>query len=614
MNSLTGKVARGIHERIRLVLMVFNVGIATLDGNVEVGSSRRESNMSWISPTGLRRGCVGLVMALMAPTAHSKVPDGLLLDSSHGGAWPWASRAWLLEDDAVAPPAAWPLVRRSWVEGPSTPMLEARLAARPLAPEGAPWLRLDADSLRAWAGLRLEHARWRQADDGERRLREDGNGLDLEAAWGSRAGFWLHMRDAGITGDLDAVTHLLFQDDQLWLWRTVESDGSLTHDEQRAGAVLELGRGRARVAVLRDGLRWGSGLLRTTLLRGDRAPAWSQFLVQLELGPLRFSQSIGELSSGLRDSVNVRRDESGLVKWPWREKWLAAHRLEWCATWGSLALTELWVMGDRRPAPGAWLPSGFYWSEQHASGDRDNVLLGMDGRWRLPAVVPGHWSLHGELTLDDYSLSGLGGDEEGQRSAWLAGVTGCPLPVEDGHMRLGSWRLPGLSWWTLELTQVRPYVYGHFYAVNRLDHGGHSLGATEHPNSRALDAQWLHELGLPHLTRGSLELRGAAALGLTGSWLTHGANPPDRNVGGNRMLPHREGLDPPTAPFLDGLKERRRMLRAQGDLDWSVFWRGRLAGHLSLAAGSSWLLDEPAAVGEGSSRSLDGRLTWTSPF
>ncbi len=570
--------------------------------------------MQTFPPVHVRRIWVGLILALAPLSAHAEAADGLLLDSAHGGVWPWAARSWLLQDTAVAPPAAWPLPRRTWQASPSTPMLEFHAAARPLRRDASPWLRLEADSLRAWVGPRLEHARWRQSGDGERSLREDGNGLDLEAAWGSRAGFWLHMRDAGLTGDLQVVAHPLFTEDEAWLWREVQADGSLTHDEQRAGAVLEVGRGRARVAVLRDGLRWGSGLLRTTLLQGDRAPAWSQCLVQLELGPLRFSQSIGELSSGLRDSLHAYRDEGGLVKWPWREKWLAAHRLEWCASWGSLALTELWVMGDRRPGPGAWLPSGFYWSEQHASGDRDNVLLGLDGRWRLPAPLPGRWSLHGELTLDDYSLSGLGGDEEGQRSAWLAGVTGCPLPVEDGGMRLGSWRLPGLSWWTLELTQVRPYVYGHFHAVNRLDHGGHSLGATEHPNSRVLDAQWLHELPLPTLKGGRLGLQGAGTLSLTGSWLTHGANPPGRNVGGDRRLPHRDGLDASSAPFLDGLKEQRRLLRAECKLDWSVGWKGRLAGFLSVSGASSWLLDEPAGGGRSASRSLDGRLAWTSPF
>lgn len=565
---------------------------------------------------GMAGLALGLVLTGSPRPAGASPSDGHLLESVHGGAWPWAARGWLLADSGRATPSAWPRPRREWSQQPGSPMLRALRAARPLADDGPAWLGLEDDSLRAWVGPRLEHARWRRDAGGGDGLREDANGLDLEALWGSRTGFWLHMRDAGLSGDLADVDHPLFREDEAWLWREVQADGSLTHDEQRAGAVLELGsgRGRARLAVLRDGLRWGSGILRTTLLQGDRAPAWSQALVQLDLGPLRFSQSVGELSSGLRDSLRATREEGGLVKWPWREKWLAAHRLEWCDTWGSLALSEVWVMGDRRPGPGAWLPSGFYWSEQHASGDRDNVLLGLDGRMRLPAWLPGRWSLQGELTLDDYSLSELGSDAEGQRSAWLAGVTGCPLPVEDGAMRLGSWLLPGISWWTVEWTQVRPYMYGHFYGVNRLDHGGHSLGATEHPNTRVLDAQWLHEAPLPVLRAGRLELAGAGALGLTGSWTVHGANPPDRNVGGDRLLPHREGLDAPEAPFLDGLRESSRLLRLEGELAWRVLWKDRLAGHLSLAAGAAWLREESEADGRRSSRALDGRLSWRSPF
>lgn len=544
--------------------------------------------------------------------------DQPVLDGPRTAAFASASRSWLLEPAASPLPAAWPLPRRAWLEAPRTPSLDWLRASRPLAGEAKAWPSLCRDSLQVALGLRLEQHSWRLQQDSTGSLREMANGLDLELSWSRHGAAWLHVRDAGLEGG-EAWTRLkVFQERESWLWSEVQVDASLTHDEQRTGVVLEspLGGGRVRLALLRDHLRWGSGLLRTTLLQGNRSPAWSQVLLQAEWGPLHFSQSVGELFSGEPDSSRLQRDESGLAKLPWREKWLAAHRVEWTAPWGGLGFSELWVIGDRRPGPGACLPAGLYWSEQHAQGDRDNVLLGLDGRLRLPAALPGAWELHAELTLDDYTLGDLGSEEEGQRSAWLAGVSGCPLPVEPGQaaMSLGSLRLPGLSWLTVEWSAVRPYMYGHFYDANRFDHGGLSLGATPQPNTRVLDWEWRHESATPGLRAGSLHLSGLGVLRLAGSRLVHGANPPGENVGGDRLLPHRDGLDASHAPLLAGLREEEDWLRGGLELAWRVEWREHLLGSLWLEAGLAHLQQRTENEATVTSRNLDWGLSWRSSF
>lgn len=543
--------------------------------------------------------------------------DGPVLDGPRSPVFAAAARSWLLDRQASAPPAAWPLERRSWLRAPTTPTLRWLADSRPLADGQRPWLGLQQDSLRAVAGLRLEQHSWSFRQDSTGTLSEAANGLDVELSWGSRGAAWLHIRDAGVSGDQAWSAHPLFQERDTWCWNEVQADGSLTHDEQRAGAVVELplGSGRVQLALVRDHLRWGSGLLRTTLLQGNRTPSWSQFLLQAQWGNVHYSQSIGELFSGEVDSALARRDESGLLKLPWREKWLAAHRLEWCASWGGLGLTEMLVIGDRRPGPGALLPTGLFWSEQHASGDRDNVLMALDGRLRLPAALPGAWEIHGELTLDDYSLSSLGGREEGQRTAWLAGLSGCPLPVESGAaMRLGSLLVPGLSWLSVDWTQVRPYTYGHFYDANRYDHGGQSLGATEHPNSRVLDWEWRHEALGPRLAAGGLEAASLWTLRLQGSRLEHGANPAGINVGGDRLLPHRDRLDPAEAEFLAGIRETEHWLQLGLESAWRVDWRRRPLGSLLLGIGFSRLTQEREAEATRESRALDWSLAWRSPF
>ena len=68
---------------------------------------------------------------------------------------------------------------------------------------------------------------------------------------------------------------------------------------------------------------------------------------------------------------------------------MIAHRLGWSNRHLSLGLGEMILMGDEGIGLGYLNPVNFYWSEQHARGDRENTLLLFDARLRVPSFVPG---------------------------------------------------------------------------------------------------------------------------------------------------------------------------------------------------------------------------------
>lgn len=535
---------------------------------------------------------------LLTPAESS----GLLLDSPLGTLRHSAARAWLLGDVAPAA-AAWPLPREDWQSLPVTPRLE--YSGRQANADTTALLRWSEGDLRIGLTPRAEVARYLGPDG--LGTNEAANGIDFEAEWAHRFAFWLHFRDAGHDGDLDLLEEPVFQADRNWLWTEI-NDGTLTHDEQRAGATLKLAltaSSTVRFSLLRDHLRWGPGLLRTTGIQGDEAPGWPMFLLELEHGALSFLQTVGELHSmeWLDDSYPV--EAGGRIRRELRQKWLIAHRLEWRARWGSLAAGESVILGDRRPGPGYLIPAALIWSEQHASGDRDNTMLFLDGRLRLPRALPGSWMAYAELNVDDYSLGDLGEELEGQRLSSLIGISGCPLPMVEGRaMQLASLEIPGISWLTLEHARQRPYAGGHFHAVNRFDHGGQSLAAFEHPNSRSLEWEWRHEMLLPTLRLGILSLEPLLEWSLFGSHLVHGANPDDENAGGDRYLPHRPE-DGQAAPFLGGVLELQDQREVQAALSSRLGWRQRALGQLELGVG--W-----TRLNRQNMRSVS--LAWKMPF
>ena len=179
-------------------------------------------------------------------------------------------------------------------------------------------------------------------------------------------------------------------------------------------------------------------------------------------------------------------------------------------------------------------------------------------------------------------------------------------------MQVGSITLPGVLWMTLEHARQRPFFGGHFFSVNRYDHGGQSLTAFDHPNSRALDWELRHEVLLPEVKAFTLQLMPVLEWSLTGSHLVHGANPEGLNDGGDRFTPHAES-EAQEAPFLAGDLEVMDHRGLSLKVDTMLTRKGRTLGSLLLEVyhGS---LDEHSQAGSESHELTGWQLAWRMPF
>ncbi len=582
--------------------MVFKVGFATLPRNASTPPGGHLSTWS----ASLRFSfALALTTSQLAFSQQRLLP----LDSPLGGLRPAASRAWLLDRACPPPPAAWPLDRAAWLNLPATPRLAFhRAQARP---EESALLQWRGPDLQVGAGVRAEATAWRRQDGV--RLDEMGNGLDVEGSWGKSFAFWAHVRDLGLQSEKNLRDKSLHPASSTWLWFDA-TDSSLTHDEARTGLAFAspVGKqGRLHLAMSREHLRWGSGLLRTAGIQGNATANWPMLLLSFQQGGLAYTQQVGQLFSGEWVTGADSLEAGDRVRRHAREKWLVAHRLEWRAPWGSVAASEAVVLGDRRPDLGYMAPVGLVWSEQHALWDQDNSLFFLDARLRVPSPLPGAWMIYGDLLLDDYSFSDLGKDLEGQRVASLLGISGCPLPSSSpGRMRLGKLELPGISWFTVEMGRQRPFVGGHFYRINRFEQNGRSLALFPEPNTRALEWEWRHEATIPPLTLGKLKLDGLVELRVEGGHLVHGANTDSLNVGGSRLQPHEEWMSQ-EAPFLAGdlqVQDRRAWAL---DLSFQVGWKERSLGHVQLGYADEVLTCRPDSLAQGW-RSVS--LAWRMPL
>ncbi len=405
---------------------------------------------------------------------------------------------------------------------------------------------------------------WRLQGSGQS-LSEAGNGLKVQARWWKHWSLDMDFRDASLEGPLADRWHPGYQRDRDWLWAQVDPAGSsLTHDETRASLRYRrpMGeRGDLGVLIGREQPVWGSALLTGLLLRGDQAPPMNLFQIDAGGTRLRARFLLAELESRLIDSLRIQEDPVRSRK-PWREKWLAGHRLELSLGAWEFAFSELLILGDEKPGLGVLNPVNFYWSEQHAAGDRDNTLLFFDVSRSLPQWLPGRGRIYGELGVDDYTLGDFGSQAEGQKTAMLAGLAWSPKGLAPGNPWLEGWT------GTLEMRRIRPWYGSHFYLANVYSHGEQPLAGAR-PNSRMLDWEIARSQLLPAIgPRKGLRL-GVSDLRLSwrGGHHLHGRNPAGENIGGELMLGHREGIDPTEVPLLAGELETRDLRR------WTLEWR-----------------------------------------
>ena len=251
----------------------------------------------------------------------------------------------------------------------------------------------------------------------------------------------------------------------------------------------------------------------------------------------------------LTDSYQV----NGVERQLFARKYLAAHRLEIAAaSWLNLAIHETVIYGERGVELAYLNPIMFYRSAEHFLGDRDNATMGADLEIR-PA--PGIRA-YAELFVDDIAIARLGQSWYGNKTAWLVG---CHLTDPLGLPR---------SDWRLEYVRVDPYVYSHTFPINVYKNYNTVLGHWAGPNAEVLRAEWLFW--------GSRSWQ----LLLSAERYRHGANLPERNVGGDidRAFHVRDNQ---TVHFLDGIAEQRTTIELESHYELFRNLRVKLALQMS---------------------------------
>ena len=360
------------------------------------------------------------------------------------------------------------------------------------------------------------------------RVYQNTTGFTVWGTLGSRLGFFLDARDTREWGTRD------YPHGARLTWeRFGHAAGYGTHvyhDETIAYLLLNLPY--VEVELGKNNNRWGAG--RTgALALSDYATSYDQIKLSSHFWRARFTYVHGFL----RQYPPITEREyvvNGVTRRIFSNKFLAAHRFEvrpW--RWLQIGVHETVIYGERGVELAYLNPINFYRSAEHFLGDRDNAMMGLDLELRPRRGI----RLYAELLLDDFSVSRLGDNWYGNKTAWLAGAhLTNPLGIRNSD-------------WRFEVVHIEPYVYSHTFPINRYENYGSALGHWAGPNSQVIFGEWLYWLN----RRWQFRLQAIHHL--------HGANPADRNVGGDADRPFVPG-DAQTVTFLDGVREERSTLGA----------------------------------------------------
>ncbi len=350
---------------------------------------------------------------------------------------------------------------------------------------------------------------------GRERVFEDTNGFVLWGSVGRHLGVFVDVRDSrqwGTRSYPPAGTN--YSQDRLGF---VRSGGSFAdHDETSASLVFSWSF--LTLQYGKDSNRWGPGR-RGQLGLSDRATSYD--LVKIQFAGRRI-----KLTSML---AWLQHYSPQFFYGGHQEKAMAAHRLEFSlSSKCHLAVYETVVFAGRRVEPAYLNPVMFFRSAEHYLGDPDNATMGLDAEVR---VLP-KTRLYGEVFIDDLSTGKLGTGFYGNKTAFLLGAHLVdPCGLSDVDVRV-------------EYARVRPFTYSHAQQVTSYVHYTTCLGHWIGPNA---DDLYLEAIYRPSFW---WELRA------WGELYRHGANPVDKNVGGDLRVPHEFPRDPEYVEFLAGVRER----------------------------------------------------------
>ena len=263
----------------------------------------------------------------------------------------------------------------------------------------------------------------------------------------------------------ETVTFLdLFVKNRGWGWTNLNDDASELYFD-RADALIAFQQRGFSVAASKEANAWGPGE-REHLFLSSHATSYNQVRLAFDWGPVSLVSFTGGLHSGEKEAESLISDPGADPKDRYRQKYIAAHRLEFnIAGRHHIAFQEGVIYADKGVQLGYAIPFNFFWSEQHYEGDRDNVIMGADGHLTVTEGL----ILYGEVLLDDLSVRKLT-DFRRTKSAYTLGARFYPSFWEDSRF-------------SLAYTRINPLVYTHRYNIDNYTHYNTILGNALGPNS-----------------------------------------------------------------------------------------------------------------------------------
>ena len=233
---------------------------------------------------------------------------------------------------------------------------------------------------------------------------------------------------------------------------------------------------------------------------------------------------LGEIKQYPQISKIVYEEQVGRNHFVPAQKYITAHRVEIDFLENlSVGLYEAVIFGDRFDFSYA-NPVTFLRGAEHYNIDHDNAALGADFRF-----IHSRASVYGDFFIDDITTKKIGTDWFGNKFGMQVGLYAVePFGLEGFDTRM-------------EYTRIKPWVYTHKYPINTYTHYGDGLGYFSGPNSDVFFVEMRKRF-----TR-------KIETGFIFTKQRHGANFPDRNIGGDIS----QGWQPEgttSSRFLDGIR------------------------------------------------------------
>jgi hypothetical protein len=315
-----------------------------------------------------------------------------------------------------------------------------------------------------------------------------GSGVD------NRFGYYFRFVDNTERGNAPYTQRSNLLEDK-WGYVGPLQGGKETYYDQTE-AYLTAGWRYVDVTFGKDHVAWGPGLNDNLLLSGN-SPSFDQLRLRVKpSNVLILNYLVGRLHSWPEIVDSMYQTSEGWMRFALEPKWLAAHRLDYFPReWLDLSISEAIVWGERGLDPAYLNPLNFMYSAQHDNGDRDNVMMSADFSARL-------WNsgkLYGSLLIDDLKTSMIGKGWAGNKLGWQFGLWWSKTGINDMDI-------------LLEYARLEPYVYSHFFPVNKYSTWNSSLGLNMPPNSDRFGTTVTYrpirnlafKLSLDHLRHGTL--------------------------------------------------------------------------------------------------------------